>query len=114
MKHKFTRIFKLIFVGYIFVLPAVIMGMTIKLGLIFFEQQKSSGIFKINMHNNDANDVLYLIDIILGLIGIMVMFVPYIGFGLSTMCVILWRLINGKTGYNTHFKNELNINTPLI
>ena len=37
MKHKFIRIFKLIFVGYIFVLPAVIMGMTIKLGLIFFE-----------------------------------------------------------------------------
>ena len=56
--------------------------------------------------------VLSLTNLTIGWVGIILISVPYIGFGLSTMCVIFWRLINGKTGYKSHFKNPLN--TPLI
>ena len=111
MKHRFTRIFKLFFVGYMLVLSSVLTGLTVKLGLIFLEQQKSPRILDVY---KEVYNFLYLIGIIIGQIGAMVIYLPYIGFGLSTMRVILWRLINGKTGYKTHFKNELNINTPLI
>ena len=109
MKHRFIRIFKLYFVGYFLVLPAVIMGLTINVGLIFFEQQESSRILDVY---KKVYHVFYLINMITALIGSMVIFLPYIGFGFSTMCVILWRLINGKTGYETHFTYSLN--TPLI
>ena len=56
--------------------------------------------------------VLNWISIIIGTIGASFILIPYIGFGLSTMCVILWRLIRGKTGYKTHFHNDLD--APLI
>ena len=105
MKRRFTRIFKLLFVGYFFVLPAVIMGMTIHVGLIYFKQQKFSRILDVY---KEVYDVSYLINMIVALIGNIVIFLPYIGFGFSTMCVILWRQINGKTGYKTHFKYSLN------
>ena len=109
MKRRFTRIFKLFFVGYFFVLPAVIMGMAINLGLIYFQQQKSSRILEVY---KEVYDVSYLINMIVALTGTIVIFLPYIGFGFSTMCVILWRQIDGKTGYKTHSKYSLN--TPLI
>ena len=105
MRSRFTRIFKLFFIGYIFVLPTVILGMAVKLGLLFFEQRKSTRIFEVY---SDIYDVFYLVAIIVGLTGTMIMFIPYIGFGFSTMCRILWRLINGTTGYKTHFKYPLN------
>ena len=53
---------------------------------------------------------IYLVQSIIILMAFMFFYIPYNGFGISTMFVILWRLINGKTGYKTHFKNL--INTP--
>ena len=46
------------------------------------------------------------------LIGSLFIFVPYTGYGLCTMFVILWRLLKGKTGYRTHFPVQLIV--PLI
>ena len=43
----------------------------------------------------------------IGLTGLGLIFFSYVGFGLCTMCVILWRLMRGKTGYQTHFQNPL-------
>ena len=84
------------------------MGPVARIGLMLFEQRKSSKIIKFY---NDAYGAFCLMAIIMGLISSMVMFIPYIGFGLSTMCAISWRLMNGKTGYKTHYKNPMN---PII
>ena len=43
----------------------------------------------------------------LSAIGCFIIFFPYIGYGFVTMSVILWRLFKGKTGYQTHFHNQL-------
>ena len=108
MKRRFVRIFKLLFISYIFVLPFMVLGPVARIGLMLFEQRKSSKIIKFY---NDAYGAFCLMAIIMGLISSMVMFIPYIGFGLSTMCAISWRLMNGKTGYKTHYKNPMN---PII
>ena len=49
---------------------------------------------------------------VFGLIGISCIFIPYIGYGLLAMYVVLWRLWKGRTGYKTHFHNQLR--APLI
>ena len=107
MKRRFTRTFKFIFTGYIILLLAIILELISFLGLVIFKPTPSS-----NGRNerffHDTYSVLYLVNSTTGLMAIMFYTIPYIGFGLSTMCVILWRLINGKTGYKTHFKNPLN------
>ena len=110
MKRKFTRISKLSIIGYIIGLSALILGFIIQIGLIFIEQHNSCVTILGTYYH--VYDTLYLMNLIMGLIGIIFFFIPYIGFGLSTMCVIFWRLINGKTGYKTHFNNPLN--NPLI
>ena len=56
--------------------------------------------------------VLYSVEVFVAVLGSCLIFVPYIGFGLCTMFVILWRLLKGKTGYRTHFHVQLN--APLI
>ena len=50
--------------------------------------------------------IIYFIKRIFVIVGSAFIFIPYIGYGLSTMCVVLWRRITGKTGYRTHFHNE--------
>ena len=40
-------------------------------------------------------------------IGITFILLPYIAIGLYTMVIMLWRCVNGKTGYKTRFKNPL-------
>ena len=54
-----------------------------------------------------AFSVLYLMEASIVLIGSLFIFVPYTGYGLCTMFVILWRLLKGKTGYRTHFPVQL-------
>ena len=109
MKRRFTRTFKFIFTGYIILLLAIILELISLLGLVIFKPTPSS-----NGRNErfflDTYSALYLVNSTTGLVAIMFYTIPYIGFGLSTMCVILWRLINGKTGYKTHFKNP--VDTP--
>ena len=112
MKYKFARLFRFLFTGYILMLSAIILGFVIQIGLIFIEQQQSSNNTSTGISYCEVYEVLYLLNLTVGLTGSVFFFVSYIGFGFSTMCVILWRLINGKTGYKTHFKNPLN--TPLI
>ena len=107
MKHRFKRIFKFLFTGYIILLPNFIALLMLDIILVFFEQTTSinSKIVDFFHHTYVA---LNLVQCIIVLMAIMFLSIPYIGFGISTMCVILWRLINGKTGYKTHFKNPLN------
>ena len=56
--------------------------------------------------------VLFGLEGSIRIIGILFIFIAYIGYGLCTMSVLLWRLFTGKTCYRTHFPVQLN--TPLI
>ena len=40
-------------------------------------------------------------------VGITFILAPYIAIGLYTMVIVLWRCVNGKTGYRTKFRNPL-------
>ena len=51
--------------------------------------------------------IFHLIDLIFSVLGALILTIPYIGYGLFTMCVIMWRLVRGKTGFKTHFHNDL-------
>lgn len=50
--------------------------------------------------------------LIISTTGCFILLFPYMIYGLVTMFVILWRLCNGKTGFQTRFRNELT--TPLV
>ena len=55
-------------------------------------------------------DIFYILSIaneILIIIGIVFIYTPYIGYGLSTMFVVLRRLYTGKSAYRTHYRNPL-------
>ena len=111
MKRRFTRTFRYLFVTFCFILLVVILGLILHIGLVFSTQTASSDDRIVRIFNQTFG-VFYFANLTIGLTATMLIFIPYIGFGLSTMCVILWRLINGRTGYKTHFKNTLS--TPLI
>ena len=51
--------------------------------------------------------ILYWTGFIIAAVGSSIILIPYIGCGLFIMCVTLWRLIRGKTGYRTHFNYGL-------
>ena len=104
MKRRFKRIFKFLFTGYIILLPAIILGLMVR-GISVYLQTASINTRTVESFHHTIL-YFYVLDMI-PLMAIMFFYIPYIGFGLSTMCVILWRLINGKTGYRTHFRNPL-------
>ena len=55
-------------------------------------------------------DIFYILSIanqILIFIGIVIIYTPYIGYGLSTMFVVLRRMYTGKSAYKTHYRNPL-------
>ena len=115
MKLRFNRIFTTIWIGIACLLVAKFIG------LISHTTQ-----FILRMYNNSSADrllcpshlkskdamVVYSIEEFMTTLGFLFFFIPYIGYGLCTMCVILWRLFKGKTGYRTHFHFQLT--EPLI
>ena len=106
MKRRFTRTFRYLFVIFCLILLVMILGLILHIGLVLSTQIASSDDNFVAIFHYTFG-VFYLVNLVIGFITTMFIFIPYIGFGLSTMCVILWRLINGKTGYKTHFKNPL-------
>ena len=107
MKRRFKIIFKFISVIFCLFLLVTILGLILHIGLVYTTHTNSSDdIIEIIFHHTFR--VLYLANLTIGIMTIMLFFIPYIGFGLSTMYVTFWRLIKGKTGYRTHFRNPLN------
>ena len=51
--------------------------------------------------------ILFVFRYTVSFIGAVLVFTPYVGYGVLTLYKILWRLVTGKTGYKTHFRNEL-------
>ena len=106
MKRRFNRIFTTIWIGF---------SCALVVNYIYLISQTAHILH--NMGNHSFTDILFcpskvetnydmvknLLEEIMAIIGCLFIFIPYIGYGLCTMFVILWRLIKGKTGYRTHF-----------
>ena len=106
MKCRFNRIFTTIWIGVFFAMVD---------NSILLISQTTHIIHRMGNHSFtdelfcpskvEANNVMFMRSIkeIIGIIGSLFFFTPYVGYGLCTMFVILWRLFKGKTGYRTHF-----------
>ena len=120
MKRNFTKIFTIIWIGTLLLIVSEYMGTILLTSVIILRDRNDSNmIISLCENSNISNSEvfhgitsLFWIVFIIGLVGAEFIFIPYIGYGLSTMGVILWRLYKGKTGYKTHYHNE--INAPLI
>ena len=117
MKRRFNRIFTTIWIG----VPCLLVA-----NFITLISQTTHLIHRMDNHSfteallcpskfeaNDPIDI-YLIKEIITTIGCLFICIPYVGYGLCTMFVILWRLFKGKTGYRTHFHVHDMLTKPLI
>ena len=119
-KKHFTTIFLFIWAGYTSLLVCTyLLAIFHTLVLVFREKVDSSNPLSLCHKSQFSNSVISIIlsiifyaKFVFGLIGISCIFIPYIGYGLLTMYVVLWRLWKGRTGYKTHFHNQLR--APLI
>ena len=108
MKCRFKRIFKFLFASYIIAIPNFILITMLDIISVCSEQTALINSKIVELFHPTAY-VLYLVQCVIVLTAMMFLSIPYTGFGISTICVIIWRLINGKTGYKTHFKYPQNI-----
>ena len=110
MKRRFNRIFTTIWIG----VSCVVVAGSINLicYTILFILRMDNFSFTDRFSNASNLEVLYTrivfpITECIVLVGFLFFFIPYIGYGLCTMSVLLWRLFRGKTGYRTHFPVQL-------
>ena len=110
MKRNFNRRFTVILTGVICILISeilVILFVTVK-RILHKEHADILSIFQISdFSHNYILQALSLTAASLSTIGYFLVLFPYIAYGFVTMFVILWRLFKGKTGYRTHFHNQL-------
>ena len=120
MKKHFTRIFMCIWAGFTLLLICTyLMAVFHTLVIVFHEVDNSPYPLSLCHRSTFSNPVFNIIlsiifytKFIFGILGISCIFIPYVGYGLSTMCMVLWRLWKGRTGYRTHFHNQLR--SPLV
>ena len=124
MKRRFNRIFTTIWIGVSCVVVAGSINLICYTILFILRMDNfsftdlsvdfpmasnlESTLYKDCISNN-RTDILVLFPITecIVLVGFLFFFIPYIGYGLCTMSVLLWRLFRGKTGYRTHFPVHL-------
>ena len=112
MKKHFTRIFMFIWAGFTSLLICAYL-MAVFHTLILVSRKIEDSFFPLSLclGSKFSNPVFIILSIIFYaysvfvIIGISCIFIPYIGYGLSTMHMVLWRLWKGRTGYRTHFHN---------
>ena len=121
MKRRFNRIWTTIWIGVSCILVAnFIYGITQTTRIILHLHDHSFTdvfFYGIPSHSHYYPEsytisFLYLMKVFLTIMGVLIFSIPYIGYGLCTMFVLLWRLFRGKTGYRTHFHVE--ISRPLV
>ena len=114
-KKIFIQVFTFIWIGSILVAVYYFIQFLLLLVLIVSQSYSSSEI-DISLCQDShtyipvITDILYILSIankILFFNGIVIIYTPYVGYGLSTMFVILHRLYTGKSAYRTHFRNPL-------
>ena len=125
MKRRFNRIFTTIWIGvYCLLLTNFITLISLTTNIIHRMTTQLTSytgnhsftetlLCPTKIETNDPI-IIYLIKEIIATIGCLFIFIPYIGYGLCTMFVILWRLFKGKTGYRTHFHVHDMLTKPLI
>ena len=116
MKRRFNRIFTTIWMGISCMLVANFIGLISLTTPFIFRTYNHSFIdsFLCGATSHSYLDsftvsFFYLMEVSISLLGIIIIIFPYIGYGLSTMFVILFK---GKTGYRTHSRGQLT--APLI
>ena len=115
MKRRFTRMFTLIWIAVLFFLASSFTETILQTILVFFPFNDDSSfidslscvILQMSTHDHLNTITIYYIEYSFDSLGILILFIPYICCGLVTMCVMLWRLCKGTTGYRTHFHNKL-------
>ena len=112
MKQRFKNIFSVLWIGMFLLVISEVLGailITVEITLSTNNDFYSSLCDSPHFSNPEYYNflvILFCIFLTIGTIGGACIFIPYIGFGLSTMCVILWRLFRGKTGYKTHYHTK--------
>ena len=113
MKKRFKKIFTIIWIGLFLIFISEIFGaILITIEIVFSTNNDFySSLCEFSQFSNpeyyNVITIFFCITLTIGIIGGAFIFIPYIGFGLSTLCVILWRLSTGKTGYKTHYHNHM-------
>ena len=114
MKRRFSRVFTSLWIGIVIILANKYIGNLLSTStlVIRFCHTKQ---FEISLCENtnyafhqftDIIVLIYLIKRIFIVVGSAFIFIPYIGYGVCTMYVILWRRITGQTGYKTRYHND--------
>ena len=120
MKQTFTKIFSYIWIGTVLIIFSEYTGVVMHTFLIVVHNVNSSSFHLSLCENsqfsleviNDIFTVLYFTKFTLGVLGAAFIFIPYLGYGYSTMYISLWRQFNCKAHYKTRYHNPLD--TPLI
>ena len=113
-KRDFRRVFSFILLGLIIIIAFQYIELTlISIGIVL--RNSNSSYIDISLceesllstfEKSDLYALLFRIDEYIIGIAILIIYIPYIGYGLSTMYIVIWRLVRGKTGYKTHFHNQ--------
>ena len=120
-KRMFNRMFEFIWTGILLLIISELLGIILQTLTIVLREDNTFSFHYLflceeshldNLKINQIFSIIHYSSLVIGLIGVSFFFIPYTVYGLSTMCVMLWRLIRGKTGYRTHFHNDLH--APLI
>ena len=117
MKRTFTRIFTFIWIAAFFILSSEYVESILETYQILFPTDNYPFFvspFSCEILQRSTEDIFYYVDvsllyleISLIVMGALFLFIPYTCYGLITMCVMLWRMCKGRTGYRTHFHNQL-------
>ena len=121
-KRFFDRIFKILCIGVLLIFSSyivqalkgtvqIILRPNANIMLIFSFCQFETSNYSIP--DLTVIRILYWSETFLAVTGCFLFFVPYIGYGLKTMFVTLWRLFRGKSGFRTHFPNPT-LQVPLV
>ena len=119
MKRRFNRIFTTIWIGMSCGLVANFIGLITNTTQFVLHMYNHSFIISFicgaashSYLDSFTFSFFYLMEVFLITIGCFFIFIPYTGYGLCQMYIILWRLFKGKTGYRTHF--HVRLITPLM
>ena len=110
MKHRFNRIFTTIWMAITCVLLASLIDLLSHTTQFILLKDNHSFLDKLlnsTLLESIYTTIAFSITECIILVAFLFFFIPYIGYGLCTMSVLLWRLFRGKTGYRTHFPVHL-------
>ena len=118
MKRTFTRIFTFIWIGTFLALVYQYLQYSLMICWITFRSYSTS-VIDISFCDNpylheigipEIRKIVLILNAVIQIplvIGIVLIYTPYICYGLSTTCVVLHRLYSGKSAYRTNYHNPL-------